>query len=88
MSALSESPASGRPDMRQDLLICAAVDLSGGAWPERQCERMTASLKLGLAGDISQGNFAGGFWAARRDRVPGVANPRMIFFAMPSLLIA
>lgn len=63
--------------MRKDLLICAAVDLSGRAWPERQCERMTASLKLGLAGDISQGDFAGGFWATRRDSVPGVANPRI-----------
>ncbi|WP_428027496.1 asparagine synthase-related protein [Altererythrobacter sp.] len=62
--------------MDRSLLICAAIDLEGGQWFAGDWERVVASLKLGLAGDIRQGSVPSAGLAMRADAVPGTRSPR------------
>lgn len=48
-----------------DLLLAAAVDLSGGAWFGDCWDRIVASLTLGKAGDVTQGQVEGAGLALR-----------------------
>ena len=66
--------------MTANLLIAAAIDLDGSDVFEPCGDRIVASLKLGLAGDVSSTRIEGGLLALRRDR-PLAANPQVRRFA-------
>lgn len=61
--------------MSRNLLICAAIDLEGGAWFADCWPRIVASLRLGRAGDIAQARVPGAGLAVRHDSLPGSDNP-------------
>ena len=63
--------------MQRQLLICAAIDLSGAIWPERDWQRMVASLKLGKAGNIRQCSLTGAALVEREDVLPGTEAPQV-----------
>lgn len=59
-----------------DLLILAAIDLSGGAeWFAEDWERALRALALGKAGDVLHGRLPGAAFATRSEVRPGPARP-------------
>lgn len=66
--------------MDRNLLICAAIDLEGGQRFAGDWDRIVASLKLGLAGDIRRTSVPAAGLAVREDKVPGTHSPRVLPF--------